>query len=140
MTFCEFAMINSDMRMVLAGTFTGITVTRPSDAAAPVEGFGTVALPPAFLVATVNASISEGLTHAAELLVLNDDNGEVFSPIPLGDWTFVLNPHGRPMRYQGLINVTGLALPGPGEYTFRLRLGGQTVGEVPLYVDLAPGT
>jgi hypothetical protein len=137
LTLAEYAAMTPDMKMIIAGTFNNIKVT-PTDPATAEPA--VIRLPSCYLVAVVNASISEGLTHAAQLRVLNADNVDVFEPLEVGEWTFIINPHGRPMRFQALMNISGLELPGVGEYSIELWLSGKRVGEIPLYVDAVPAT
>ena len=134
--FAEYAAMTGDLKLMIAGTFNSIKlqpVSPDTTADAPV-----IRLPHCFLVAVVTASLSEGLTHQAELRVVNEDSDPVFDPIAVGEWNFLLNPNGRPMRFQAVMGLTGLELPGPGDYSVQLWVSGTNVGDTPLYVDPAP--
>lgn len=132
--FAEYAANTQDNnKLVLAGLFNTLTISRaPEPAAGQVV---ILPMPQVYLVAVVTASISEGLSHRAELRVRNADEHPVIEPVDLGVWNFVVNPHGRPMRFQGVIAVRGLPLPGAGEYSFELSVDGTPVGQAALYVD-----
>jgi hypothetical protein len=137
-TFAEYAANTQDNKLVVAGTFNQLTVQRApgSDLANP----GVFPLPMVYLAAVLTASIGDGLTHSAELRVVNDDGQQVLPTIELGTLTFIMNQHGRPMRFHAVIGIPGLPLPGPGEYSFELWVRGERLGETALYVDAAPGS
>ena len=133
--FAEFAANTDDMKMVIAGTFNNIVVKR---AKPNIPGTVSVLqLPRVFLAAKVEASISDGLRHQAELRVLNEDGKSVIQPMPLGEWVFIMSGEGRPMHFQAVIGVDKMPLPGTGEYTFELWVSGKRLGDCALYVDEA---
>jgi hypothetical protein len=135
-TFAEYAANTQDNKLVIAGTFNSLKIkrSRPANPNQP----GIYPLPMVYLAAVVHASLSEGLTHTAELKVVNDDGATVLATT-LGPMNFVMNSHGRPLQFQAVISVPGLPLPGPGEYSFEYWVDGQRLGETALYIDEVQG-
>lgn len=133
LVFAEYAAVTQENKLVIAGTFNTIGISRVAESQ---EGRNpTLILPRVYLVAAISASLSEGLRHTAEIRVIDSDHKPVWEPISLGEWNFAINPNGRPMRFQAVIAIPGVPLPGAGEFTFELRISNTPVGSVELYVD-----
>lgn len=128
----EYAAFTDDKKLIVNGVYTSIHVKRKRDA--PPDAKAVIAMPPGYLVWVVEASLGEGLKHQVALCV-RDEDGEKVLESSLGSMEFHLDKHGRPMRFQGRLTITGLPLPGPGDYEFQLLVGGEKIGEVGLYVD-----
>lgn len=130
--FAEYGSAGTDNKLTIAGIIDGVNVKRrPGTEAKPG---GTISLPPIYMVAVVEGSISDGLTHALSLRFLNDDAKEVTKPANLGRFSFVVNPLGRPMSANLIVQLGGLVVPGPGDYILELLVGGRPIGEAPFYV------
>jgi hypothetical protein len=131
--FAEYASFTDDKKLIMGGIFNRMGIARKPNA---IPGAST-AVPIAmqgFLVWVIEASIGDGLKHKVALRI-RDDDGNIVLNSQLGDMVFHLDQHGRPMRFQGRLQLTGLPLPGPGEYEFELHVNGNKVGETSLYVD-----
>lgn len=134
--FARYASQTQENLIDIGGIVNRVMVKRPDGVGA--DALTMVPVPPLFLVCILEASIGDGLSHPAALRVV-DDNGETRVELDLGTWDLSLNSDGRPMRLQALLNVGGVQLPGPGEYSFELRLSGLRVGAAMLYVDDTTG-
>ncbi len=132
-TFAEYAANTQDNKLVVAGIFNTLNIQRVTTP--PFGDAGVLPLPTVYLAAVLTASIGEGLRHAGEIRVVNEDGHQVFQAIQLGTFNFQMNSAGRPMRFQAVIAVGGLPMPGPGEFSFELWVSGQSVGCASLYVD-----
>ena len=130
--FAEYASITQDNKLDIGGIFDSLTITRPPGA--PADAAKNIMLHSLVLVAVAECSIAEGTVHAASLRILNEDGKEVLQSFDVGEWKFFINPYGRPMRFQSVMRLAGLPLPGPGDYVFSLSLDGKPLGETTLYV------
>lgn len=135
--FAEFAANTQENKLVVAGIFNQLAITRVKQLEAGQAD--VFPMPAVYMAAIVHGSIGDGLAHQAKLRVLNDDGVAVFEAIELGEMNFVVNQQGRPMQFQAVISIANLPLPGTGEYSFEFHLDGACLGEIPLYVDEAPG-
>lgn len=135
--FAAYAAISEDRRLTIAGTLDTIHVTRPHDAP---DGDLVVPIPPLYLISIAECGISEGTTHEASLRVLDDDGKQVADPASLGTWNFLINPYGRPMRFQQVLQLGGLVVPRAGDYAFELSVDGKVLGTAMLYVQESRGT
>lgn len=133
----EFASVSNDGKLVIAGVFDNMEFQRV--AGAPPEAKSAIPLRPAYLVAQVEFSIAEGLRHVASLRILDDDNHEVAPSVRFPAIDLKMNPFGRPMRMNMVVQIAALALPGAGDYTFELSIDGTRIGETPFYLtDVTP--
>jgi hypothetical protein len=130
----EFAAtVPPDHKLVIAGIFNSVEVTRAPDVTA--EQLTAVTLPGVYLAAVVEASISEGLVHTFGLRVQNEDEDPVQEDVQFGNMEFIINPHGRPMRFNAVIRMVGLQLPGAGDYTLHFLVDGEPIGDTKFYVN-----
>ncbi|MEX2153047.1 MAG: hypothetical protein WD825_06880 [Gemmatimonadaceae bacterium] len=139
-TLAQYAAIAEGNKLVIAGTIDQLEVQRVGGG--PITEKMPIGLPPFFIAVSAHCSIAEGTEHVMQLMIRDQDGNPVLpEPIALGTWTLRINKYGRPMRHNQVIAVNGLALPGPGDYTFELQDNGQPTegGETPLYiVDTTP--
>lgn len=129
--FAEYAAVTQGSKLIIAGTVDQVEARRaPLVPGAAVEPLQRIPLPPLYLVAIIEASIAEGTAHQAALRILDQDERPVADPIELGQWAFVVNPHGRPMRFQAIVHLANVAVPpGTGDYQFWLEIDGKPIGE-----------
>src|SRR5690348_11878410 len=122
--FAEYAALSADNRLVIAGTFENVDVQR--NPGAPADALDRIAFPKATLVIVTEASIADGLTHEMRLRVLDGNGHGVLDDDITFDIAYQLNPHGRPLRNNLLVNIMGLMLPGVDDYTFMLYVDNDT--------------
>lgn len=130
-------VVNARNRLTIAGTYDSINVTRPQGI--PPEAVINVPLRPSYIVAQLEARLSDGLEHTVSLRICNDDNQLIQDDSPPQRVVFPLNKHGRPMKFTVIFNVLGLTFPHPGDYYFSLLVDDSSVAELPMYVvDATP--
>lgn len=130
----EFASQDSMRRLTIANTYDRITGTAPQGADLPREGVA-IKIDSLHVVYMLMASISDGTDHTAEMRIVHEDGAPAIDPLVM-PLQFQLNPGGRPMRYQGIVNLVGLTLRAPGDYSIKLFVDGREIGETPLYLEL----
>lgn len=118
----EYASLSADNRLVIAGTFDNLDVQR--NPSAPPGPLAQIPFPRATLVAVTEASIADGLTHEMRLRVIDGNGQQVLDDITFAI-NYQLNPFGRPLRNNLLVNIMGMVLPGIDDYTFALHVDGQ---------------
>jgi hypothetical protein len=138
LAFAEYAAVTQENKLIVAGIVDQVEVRRrPGAPAQPDGAIVALPLPPLYLVAILEASISEGTVHQAALRLLDQDHQPLADPVQLGQWTFIVNPFGRPMRFQAVVHLGGVAVPpGTSDYEFQLLIDGEPIGEpAMLYVQ-----
>jgi hypothetical protein len=120
----NYADHNSHGLLSAAGIFDGVNA---------VGIDGPIPFPRCFLVVKVQAPLTGGTQQSIELACTDGDGRDVFPPttIPL---KFASRGPGYRLQAQAVMELSGLAVPGPGDYVFRLRAGGRQIGEVPVVV------
>jgi len=132
--FAEWVSQSSpDMKMTIANTFNSIVGTAVAGEI-PKDGVNILAQS-LYLVYILEASVADGTEHKGELRIEHEDGAAVVEPIQI-PIRFIINPKGRPMRYQGIVNMTGLPLHAPADYTVKLLVDGKPLDETNLYVEL----
>jgi hypothetical protein len=134
----EYAALTAENKLILAGTFDSFDITRP--VGTDERAIAGLLLPPFYLVAVLECSLAEGTRHRALLRVLDDDGKAVVEGFDLGEVQFIVNKHGRPMRYIAILAMRGFAVPRPGEFAIELHVNGNRLGTVMLYVTDITGT
>lgn len=135
--FAEFATTGQDNKLVVVNIFDRVTAHVAAGAPWPLPDDVRIPLPQStYLAFVLYASAADGTRHTAELRVLHEDGAPVVDPIDLGEFVFTINAQGRPLRFQGIINVGALPLPPAADYVFQLWVGGQLAGDVNLYFEL----
>ena len=132
--FAEYAAMTDETKFVIGGIFDSINATRAPNA--PEGEPDVLVMPNVWLVWVAEASLADGLTHTMGLRILNDDGIEVWAQPDLGSMNFILNEAGKPMRFNGRMQLGGLALPGTGDYTFELHVDGSKRADTRLYVQI----
>lgn len=137
LVFAEYAAIGQDGKLVIAGITDGLMVNRGPNV--PTDGPSRILVPKTYLVAIIEASLADGLTHALALRLI-DGNGQALPElVEIGQHNFTINKFGRPMQLRLVVEMNGLQLPGPDDYVFQLVVDGEEVGEAPYYVtDVTP--
>jgi hypothetical protein len=120
MLIAEYAGSATDSKLTIAGTFDGITAER---AAGQKHGDVAVRLSRAYLAVVTEASIADGLAHTFLLRVLTGNGNPIIQEMEMAIH-YALNEHGRPMKNQLVVDISGLIFPGPDDYTFELRIKG----------------
>jgi len=135
MLFAEWATQSTpDMKMIVANTFNSIVGTAPPGVTLPAEGL-EIRAQSLFLVYILEGSIADNTDHIARLTIEHEDGEKVIDPINI-PIKFIINPKGRPMRFQGIVSMTGLPLHAPGDYTVKLYIDDRFLAEANLYVEL----
>lgn len=132
--FAEYAAMTDESKFVIGGIFDSVNATRPPTI--PAGAPDVLVMPNVWLVWVAEASLADGLTHTMGLRILNDDGIEVWAQPTMGSMNFILNDTGRPMRFNGRMQLAGLALPGTGDYTFELYVDGSKRADTRLYVQI----
>jgi hypothetical protein len=132
LVFAEFAAVTSDGKLVIAGVIDGAEI-RSFPGAPPRNPTDPFPLPRMALVAKLVASIAEGLTHSIAMRVRHEDGAEL-GPFSFGDFSFKVNPVGRPMEHQLIVTIPGMTVPVAGDYEFELLVDGEPLGSTPFYV------
>lgn len=135
----EYATLGQDGRISICGIIDSLTATLPPGAEVPT---GPVVIPKMYLVAGVDCSVSEGTRHRGQLRIVNG-HGQVLTDEPfieLGDWNFIMNPHGVPMRFHSIMQLGTLPMPELGECVFELWVDGVRLGDTTLHVLLNRAT
>ncbi|MCO4098773.1 MAG: hypothetical protein HEQ38_05060 [Gemmatimonas sp.] len=86
----------------------------------------------------LTASLSDGLSHELSFAVKHEDGEYLITPQEFGPLDFRLNPHGRQMRAQVIMELHGLVFPAFGDYEVVLLVDGIPIASAPFYVDQAP--
>jgi hypothetical protein len=120
----EYASIEVDGKLIIAGTFDRLEVQRTPDA--PEDALDRIPLARAYIAVVTEASIADGLTHAARLHIVDGDGEPIADDTPM-TIDYSLNRLGLPMRHNLVISIAGLVLPGPDDYVFQLYLDDETV-------------
>ena len=132
LTLAEYAGVDASGKLFVAGTVDGVSLQR--NAGAPVGAIGPVPIPPLYLVAVIEGSIVDGITHSVALRIVNDDRKDVAPENVVGQFSFQINKHGRPMRAQIIAQLQGLKVPGPGDYELVVIVDGKELATTPFYV------
>ena len=115
-------------KLVIGGTFDSIftSETRP------------IVLPAFWLVAEIDAHITEGTEHKAEIRFTDADGRDIIPKVEL-PIKFTPRGPGRPLRARltGQIGA-GMNLPDNGEYSFHILVDGRRIGGHPLHVVARP--
>lgn len=119
----EYASLSADARLVIAGTFDNLDVQRRPGA--PEGALQQIPFPRATLAIVTEASLADGLSHTFRLRIIDGNGQPIADDIPL-EVAYALNPFGRPLRNNLLVNIQNLMLPGPDDYTFALYVGDQS--------------
>jgi hypothetical protein len=131
----EYA-VAAENRLTIAGTFDNINVRRPPGVTP--EAVVNIPLRTSYLVAQLEARLSDGLEHTVSVRVMNDDNELIFDDAHQRI-IFPLNPQGRPMKFIAIFILDGLVFPAPGDFHFALLIDGVEAAELPVYVtDATP--
>lgn len=132
--FCQYATFGQDQQLVVAGVADGVTV-RARDGI-DLNKVPSIPLPRIYLVAILEASIGDGLHHLLGIRVLGEDGGTVFDNAKLIPFNFEMNPHGRPMKHNAIISLSGMRVPRLGDYEFKVLVNGNEIGwPATFYVD-----
>lgn len=128
----EYASQMPDGKLLIAGTVNTIGLTRRPGVSP--QDVTNVPLGSLYVAVVLEWSLMEGTRHHAELRVVHEDGLEPITPLDLGELPFVMNPDGRPMRSQLIINLQGFRLPGIGDYELQFWVDGRPLGTAALYV------
>jgi hypothetical protein len=133
MLIAEYAMLGQDGRLSICGIIDNLTATLPPGVEMPA---GPIGIPKLYLVAGVDCSLSEGTRHHGKLRLVNG-SGQVLTDDPfidLGEWNFVMNPHGVPMRFHSILQLNTVPMPELGECVFELWVDDKRLGDTTLHV------
>ena len=97
------------------------------------QGTNPVQIPPCYLVAAIDAHVTEGSEHRLDVHLTNEDGGAVIPPTAM-PIKFASQGPGRPLRANVVLGMFGLMVPSEGTYAFNLLIQGRHLGDVPLYV------
>lgn len=101
--------------------------------------FGAVPIvwPSFVIVARLEANAGEGLEHAAQVRLTDEDGATIFEtqPMPI---RFGTSGRGIPARADIVAQVVGVAFPSYGDYTLHLLVDGVQRGDVTLYIREVP--
>lgn len=126
----DYATQDMSSKLILAGLFE-IVYAQTIDAEIVPVGFT--------LVAKLACSIADGLEHEIGIRFLDGEEEQVGDEMTIGRLTFVPTGPGRPFSAQVLARFQGLQVRGVDDYRFVIMVDGRPVGDIPLYVQLAPG-
>lgn len=97
-----------------------------------------VVQPMMFIVGRVEASVTSGMQHAAQLIVADEDGAAVWTSPPL-PFTFTKHPErGHPMRADMVFRLGGMVFPNYGPYAFTLWVDGTSQDTVVVFVQPNP--
>lgn len=121
---CDYANVSEDGKLNILGVFQEINPT----------GF-PAGVAQMYLVVSFEAGVAEfGTQKDIRIALLEADGSEVMSmegPMPVHQPT---RP-GSSAYINQILNLQGLAFPGPGDYAFHIVVGGETKRTVPIRVN-----
>ena len=83
-----------------------------------------------YLVARLEASVSEGSHHKLQVTLVDEDGKQVLPLTPPMDVSFVPTGRGRPLRGQLIVQFADIELPRFGDYEFHLLADSRLAGAV----------
>ena len=122
---CDYATLDANGKLLIIGIWD---VVFDQMKARPIP------LPSGFIVARLECSIADGSEHLVELAMVDEDEGNILDPAPIGRVPFSPTVPGRPLQAQFMIQTAGLKVPELGDYAIEIRAGGQRVGLIPFSV------
>lgn len=133
-TLAEYASASADGKLMIAGTIDSVRV-EPRRTLTAGDELPPIPLPRMFLVFVATASIADGLQHTFSIGLRHEDGKFVFRDASECALTFKVNPKGRPMRAQTIVELNGVVAPAFGDYEFVIEVDGHEVCASPFYVD-----
>jgi hypothetical protein len=125
----DYATMDAGGKLIVAGIFD-IIYAQTVDA----EIVGAIFT----LVARLECSIADGLEHEIKIRIVDGEEEQVGSELPLGRVSFTPTGPGRPFAANVMGRFGGLQIRGVDDYRFVIVVDGREVGTVPLFVQLAP--
>ena len=118
----DFATVDASSKPTIVGIFDRV-MCQPNQSPIPFPGF--------HLVASFEASISEGAEHELEIAFINEDE-ETIGPKLDGPLLFRTAGVGHKAQANAIIGFLpgAIQVPAPGDYYFRFRLNESECGRV----------
>lgn len=97
-----------------------------------------VAHPRIFVVSTIEANVSAGFHHTAQLKIADEDGSDIFAG-PIMPFEFGRpGAPGMPMRANFVLQLVGIVFPRFGDYSVTLWVNGVAAETATLYIKRAP--
>jgi hypothetical protein len=125
--FADYAAEDRLGKLIIGGIFDQITATTPQR---------PIVAPAFWLVAQLEAHVTEGTDHQLELRATNADGQDIAPGIQV-PVKFTPQGPGRPLRARVLANIGNFPFPDVGGYSFHLLVDGRHVAEATLQVVAA---
>jgi hypothetical protein len=137
---CALLLANSaevlpNNALQINGTIDQVRIT-PDRPLQPGEKLPPLPIPRLALITVMEFSLADGLRHVLEVEIVNEDERLIVPRTKAADVVLRMNPQGRQLRHNQITWIEGLFVPGPGDYSIRVYVGGQYLDAIPFYVDL----
>lgn len=133
----EYAVLAEDKKLTIAGIYDSINIEARVNQQPPA---GSSLVPgltrPIFLVASITASVVDGLKHTVGFGLRHEDGEFIIEERSISEMSFNLNREGRPMKHHSLLSLSGISFPRTGDYEFVLFVDGIEVRATPIYYNL----
>ena len=124
---CDYATMAEGGKLVIVGVFDLLTIPKDERQVLPVSFM---------LVARLSCRIVDGSLHEISFKFVDEDEESVIEETSLGQRAFMSTGRGRPLAIQVIAQIHGFRVSGARDHRFVIRVDGEDVGEVPLYVQL----